>query len=67
MPFLGERPIIGALFRMEPGARSRLLMEFGLGTATWAVGIGVGRFLMELIELNLRGAGIWKTEAPWRK
>lgn len=46
-------PIIGAIMRMRPEERGALIREFAIDTMTWAVGLGAGRILMKLMEVNL--------------
>ena len=49
----GRGPIVGVMLRLKPEARGPMIKEFAIDTLTWAIGLGAGRILMRLIELNL--------------
>lgn len=46
-------PIVGAILRMRPEARGAFLRNMAIDTLTWAIGLGVGRVLMSLMEMNI--------------
>jgi len=56
-PPLGQRergPIVGALLRMTPEARGAFIRDAMIDTLAWMLGIGAGRLLMRLLEMNIR-------------
>lgn len=46
-------PIIGAVLRMRPEARGAFIRDMAIDTLVWSLGLGTGRILMRILEMNL--------------